>query len=461
MPWGFWACLCLVLGGCAGSPPFESGVQAGTAKIKITPEEPVLMAGYGSRDHPSEGVAADLFARALAFHDGTGQAKVLVTADIIGFGPVLSRSIKEEAARRYGLTEENLLLVGSHTHNGPVLSERVLVDHPEQVKANDAYAEGLKKKILEIIGLALQDREAVRLEWARGRADFGMYRRVPKPDGTWSFGDNPQGKTDPEVPVLALRKPDGGLKALFFTYACHCTSIRSGKDRFYFIHPDWAICCSTLEKKMPGTQVMFVTGCGGDIDPGPKGPLSEAEKNGASMERALEEVLAKGGFQGVQGPIRTSFRRIELPLESIDPAAVEAMIQGGRPAEQKFARNLEKRLADGQLCGAPISYPVAAWRFGRGPTLVALAGEVCVEYALRLKKEVGSDKIWPIGYANEVMCYIPSERVLHENGYESGWSPKWGRGVAAFQMSGSGWDAPFAYGLEDRIIGTVHDLLKE
>jgi len=28
-------------------------------------------------------------------------------------------------------------------------------------------------------------------------------------------------------------------------------------------------------------------------------------------------------------------------------------------------------------------------------------------------------------------------------------------------MSGSGWDAPFAFGLEDRIVSTVHQMLKE
>src|SRR5579862_3637841 len=295
----------ILLAGCAAAPAGGPAWKAGTAKIKITPDGPVLLAGYGSRDHPSEGVAADLYARALAFDDGTGRAKVLVTADIIGFGPVISRAIKAEAAARYGLGEETLVLVGSHTHNGPVISERALVDHPDQVQARDAYVDGLRTKILQVIGEALASQEPVRLEWTRGRADFGRYRRVPKPDGTWVFGDYPEGTTDPDVPVMAVRTAQGGLKAVFFTYACHCTSIRSGKDRFYWIHPDWAICCQTLEKKMPGTQVMFLTGCGGDIDPGPKGPLSDAERNGESMRAALEEALEKGKFRPVDGPIRT------------------------------------------------------------------------------------------------------------------------------------------------------------
>jgi hypothetical protein len=133
------------------------------------------------------------------------------------------------------------------------------------------------------------------------------------------------------------------------------------------------------------------------------------------------------------------------------------MAEKGKPAEKKLAQDLQQ----GRLKGGPISYPIVTWSFGGDVTIVALAGETCVGYALRLKKEFGSDKVWPVGYANEIMCYIPSERVLLENGYESGWSLAWGRGVATSQMSGSGWETPFAAGLEDRIITAVRNLWKD
>ena len=58
-----------------------------------------------------------------------------------------------------------------------------------------------------------------------------------------------------------------------------------------------------------------------------------------------------------------------------------------------------------------------------------------VDYALRLKKELGPEKTWVAAYANDVMAYIPSVRVLKEGGYEGGgamvyyglpalWSPR-------------------------------------
>ncbi len=447
----------LLLAGCSSSEVEPPSPRAGTAKIKITPTEPVMMAGYGARNKPSEGVSADLWARALAIDEGLGLPKVLVTADIIGFGPVISRAIKAEAKSRYGLSEERLLLVGSHTHSGPVISERALVDHPEQVQARDSYVEGLRAKVLQIIGEALDARAPARLERAMGRGSIGMYRRVPKPDGTWTFGDNPEGKTDPDLPVMAVRSPDGKLRALFFTYACHCTSVRNGKDGFYQIHPDWAICCSTLEAKLPGTQVMFVTGCGGDIDPGPKGSIATAEENGAAMLKSLEQVLDRTAFTPVRGPITSKMTRLDLPLEKRDDSAIARMAEKGKPAEKKLAEDLQQ----GRLKPGPVSYPIVTWNFGGGITIVALEGESCVESAVRLKKEFGADNVWPVGYANEVMCYIPSERVLLENGYESGWSLAWGRGVATSQMSGSGWATPFAAGLEDRILSAVRHLLKD
>jgi hypothetical protein len=95
---------------------------------------------------------------------------------------------------------------------------------------------------------------------------------------------------------------------------------------------------------------------------------------------------------------------------------------------------LEELRKKGSLRGN-YPYPVQVWKLGDGPLLVALGGEVVVDYALRLKKEMGAETTWVMGYANDVMAYIPSLRVLKEGGYEGGgamvyyglpavWSPR-------------------------------------
>src|SRR3954467_8402503 len=97
-----------------------SGYRAGTAKVKITPEEPGYLLAY-DRHQKAEGVESELWTRALALEDAEGQRAVLVSADILGFPPSLARSIRRDARQRFGLNDGQVLLAASHTHNGPVL----------------------------------------------------------------------------------------------------------------------------------------------------------------------------------------------------------------------------------------------------------------------------------------------------------------------------------------------------
>jgi len=55
----------------------------------------------------------------------------------------------------------------------------------------------------------------------------------------------------------------------------------------------------------------------------------------------------------------------------------------------------------------------------RRSDLRARAGEVVVDYSRRLKRMLADDHPWPIGYAYEVPCYIPSARLVKEGGYET------------------------------------------
>ena len=128
----------------------------------------------------------------------------------------------------------------------------------------------------------------------------------------------------------------------------------------------------------------------------------------------------------------------EIPLPFADLPTRDHLVKDASSADRHVAARarllLKKLERDGSLAGT-YPYPVQAWQLGNGPTLVALGGEVVVDYALRLKKELGADRTWVMGYANDVMAYIPSLRVLKEGGYEGGgamvyyglpavWSPR-------------------------------------
>jgi hypothetical protein len=81
-------------------------------------------------------------------------------------------------------------------------------------------------------------------------------------------------------------------------------------------------------------------------------------------------------------------------------------------------------------------------------TLIALAGEVVTDYALRLKREFGGD-VWVAGYSNDLCSYIPSARMFKEGGYEVIDS------MLYYDLPG-----PYKPELEERIIGKVHELAR-
>ena len=445
-----------------GSPAaaIEVRLKAGAAKIKITPTEPVWQAGYASRNRPSEGIAADLYARALAIHDGKAWTAI-VAVDVIDFDPVSSMELKKLARKQYGLREERILLIGSHTHSGPEVSAwgTSAMPDPNKERTRKAFYDSLKPKILSVIGEAIRSASHATLEMARGQVRIGTYRRVKRDNGTWGFGADPSGPIDPDLPVMKVTGQDGKVRAVLFTHACHCTSITNGNEGFYLIHPDWAVCSSKLEERNPGATVLFLTGCGGDIDPTVRGPVAAAERNGETMANAIQAVLQSGSFRPVgKDGIGAKLKRIRLPLEKPDRAEFEKMVKEGNPDQRHFASERLREMDTGTL-RTFVDYPIQVLRFGPDLTMICLSGEVCVEYALRIKKELGEANTWVVGYANEVVCYIPSERVLTENGYESGWSLATGRGIATTQMAWGGFPTPFAFGLEDRIVEAVKKLI--
>jgi hypothetical protein len=145
-----------------------------------------------------------------------------------------------------------------------------------------------------------------------------------------------------------------------------------------------------------------------------------------------------------------AFERVNLPFDTLPTREEwEARVAEGGSAAYHAQKHLE-RLQKGQPIQTELSYPIQAWRFGDELAVVFLASEVVVDYSLRLKSELDVERLWVGAYANAFPCYIPSERVLAEGGYEGGGA-----------MLYFGPPTRFATGVEQLVIDTVHRLLPE
>jgi hypothetical protein len=91
---------------------------------------------------------------------------------------------------------------------------------------------------------------------------------------------------------------------------------------------------------------------------------------------------------------------------------------------------------------------VQVWAFADSLLTINLPGEVVVDYGLRFKKENDPERTWVNAYTNDVPCYIPSQRVWEEGGYE-----------AAGAMTYYGRPNRFATGIEDIIVRAVKELV--
>lgn len=390
--------------------------KVGLARADITPTEPIWLAGYAARNKPSEGVLAPLFAKALLLEDFQGNRGLVITLDIIGFREHEATEVARRIEEKTGLKREQILICFSHTHTGPIVSLGAVagysVDEPNRAVI-EAYTRRLIGQLAELAAAAARQLRPARLQWGVGFAPFAMNRREFTERGV-RIGFNPRGYVDRSVPVLKVASPEGELLAVLFGYACHNTTLTG---QHYVISGDYAgFAQAKLEEELAGVQAMFVTGLAADVNPHPRGEIEHARQHGATLAGAVREVLG-GTMQPVRGPLKTAYRRVDLPLQQLSEEQLRALAKGPDYFSGNARRMLEM-LEKGESPPKTFPAPISVWQFGADLTLVALPAEVVSDYAILLDSALGHLKLWLAAYCNEVFGYIPSTKVLSEGGYE-------------------------------------------
>jgi neutral ceramidase len=425
--------------------------KAGLAKRVITPETSVWLAGYGSKRAP-DGKLHDLWMKALALEDSNGNRAVLIASDFQGVPKLMSDPVFAQVKQKFGLERSQVMFTFSHNHCGPRLGDD-LIDYyivdPEQEKLVDEYTEKMVVESVAMIGEALKNLAPANLQTGLGVCTFAVNRRNNREADVPTLmaqGVALVGPVDHSVPVMTVTRPDGKLDAILFGYACHPTTLSF--MTWCGDYPGFAQI--ELEKNHPGAMAMFVNTCGGDQNPLPRRKVELCEKYGLMLAKGVEEVLSGPPLSPVSSGIKTAFEYVDLPyLAVMSRQDLEKQLKEDG-IKKRWAERLLKKLDSGHKFESAYPYPIHAWQLGKEMLVIGMGAETVVDYALRFKSEFG-EKTWVMGYADDMISYIPSRRVWEEGGYEGGWN------LYEYGRPALRWDGE----IENRISATVHRLVKQ
>jgi len=275
------------------------------------------------------------------------------------------------------------------------------------------------------------------VEWGQGAVYFAKNRR--------RTADGKAGTVDDALPMLKISDPDGKLRAVLVSYACHNTTLGGDVNK---IDGDWAgEAQRIIEERHEGTIAMVSLGCGADANPEFRLKLEYTTLQGKQVADEVDRLLTTP-LHPVNEPPAGRLKMIELPYDHVPTIQEFREKTNAKGSEGYFARLALDKIARGETIPASLTYCVQTWTFGKDLAMVFLAGEVVSDYSLRIKKELGNEKMWVNAYSNDVPCYIASRRVIREGGYEVDYS-----------MYSYNRPSRFSEGIEDLIVGAVYDLL--
>ncbi|HEY0865285.1 MAG TPA: sulfatase-like hydrolase/transferase [Lacunisphaera sp.] len=400
----------------AAAAPAGGLTAVGVASIDITPPAPVRLHGFprGVRSTSNTVVTHPIFAKALAIGSDAEKPVLLLATDLLGVSDEMREELLGRLEREAGFSDRTrFTLTASHNHSAPALrtvAPFVFRKPPtsEQAQEIKAYEEFLMERLFQVAVAALRDRQPARIAHGKGAAAFGINRRLVQDGRMTGFGDNPAGPADPDFPVLVVRDPSGGLRAVWFSYACHGVCWQKPS-----VHGDWmGVAQARLERAHPGAVFLYSNGCAGDINPVDRYFKGEDPETPGTLAAAEVERILASPLQPVRGAPQTRLARFALPLQAAPGA------EQWKEQKDWYSRTMLEQLQRGEALPSSLPYVAQTWTFAEDLTIVFLAGEVFSDYGLRLKRDFRGKNLWVNAYANDVRAYIPTAAVLPEGGWE-------------------------------------------
>jgi len=396
------------LGAAARREPDEDRFpfRVGAAASEITPplEVGILMSSGRQLWEPFEGVRLPLHARAVVIEKGNRRI-ALVSLDLIGLAGEAVGGMGEfrervVAASGGAVAADDLVLASTHTHSGPESIALSDLYHEECFKK---WVTDLARSIGSAVGSAAGSLRPARLITAsRSAPGLAVNRRIKTTRGIASVRRQlppdvvigPEGPVDDELRVAAFVDRSGEPVAVLVNFTAHPVLEMCIKQ----VSPDYPGEMSLeLQSRHPGAVVLFLQGACGNINP-------------PTMERSAENARRYG---------RNLAELVDKTLKDAQP------VGGDELALRWKTIRLPARSVTGKPEAEPLKTRIGAARIGAA-AFVFLPGEPFVEIGLAIRQGSPCRFTAVVGYADDYIGYIPTDRAFANGGYEIG-PGRWSR----------------------------------
>ena len=364
-------------------------IRAGFAKVKITPEVPIRMSGYGARTEVFKGVHDDIFACAAVFDNGRNKA-CIITADVIGFSHEFCDETKVLIQDSTGIPEDWIFITAVHNHGGP----RTRASRGESATEEYAYLNFLQDKLVQAVKEAAQQTMPVRIGVGVGTCRMNINRRARHVEGGVWLGRNPEGPCDHNVTVLRVDDLSSNLLGALVNWPCH--AVVGGQDN-YMITGDWpGAAARTLEEMHENSVFMMSAGASADINPvyGPNTRFNDIEVTGKILAEEVNRVMED---------IKT------YPANDINLINISRVVPGKKISTRFPNAALEE--------GPEVEIRMSSLMIGQ-VVFSGVSGELMTEIGMAIKNDSPFKHNFILSHCNGNSGYLCTDKAYEEGGYE-------------------------------------------
>lgn len=402
-------------------------VRFGVAVRDITPDFPVMLHGYASRDCPSTRVSEPIQAAALCLEGrgegGDGRARLVVLAlDMIGVDAAAVQVLRADLARECGLDRGELLVAASHTHFAPCISPQLFATLGV-VEPDPRYVALVRRAVVDVVRHSCAEMHQGELQEYRTSVPSVLFNRrmTMRASGAdrkvetnylYPSDDSPFELSPVDGGLTVLRiVAEGAPRAAIVNFGCHpVTGGRDGAGSGNDVSADYPWYLREVVGRAWGCPVLFTLGAAGDAVPIQRAGLSR-ERIGATLGNSIvlgERVLSAA--HGAAGEAVVAHRAARMEAATI--VRTRETPPGDEDAAAVVLRAFRSRLYPDDR----FAIEVAIHRIG-DTVLVAFPFEVLSEVALTLKRY--RPGVVVVSVANGYQGYLPQAHEYGRGGYEA------------------------------------------